>query len=149
MSWLRVFSATLGSLYFIVALLSIYNWASETLSIGTGPVISEFAPGDLGMFIIYLAVGLSLLVAAFSKPDEMRRVAFMLVGSLLGTAALIVQLLVAIAGLADMYVLAMAGEEAEFSLALELVRAEVILGIPALIALKFAFSKARALGVRF
>ncbi len=105
MKSLTLYSCALGAVYEVFGVLSLCNWVLQALLGGTG-LLEEMVPGDIGLAVVLLSVGLSLMAAAYyyTHRDHVRTQACMLVGSGLGAAALLMQLLATLAAYLDGFV---------------------------------------------
>jgi len=128
----------LGAIYLIFASLMLYNWII-TVFFPTAKLLYSicgvFIPPDPGSAVVLATTGMLLAGSVYYHYDRYKFISCVLVGSLLGSAILVLQLLTVIANAIDAQILMLYGEIVEYGLKEEIMRPDVLLGIPSAIVL--------------
>ena len=122
----------LGLIYLICAVVVLYNWAVSALALKIEPihlVLGVFVPSDPGSAIVFMTASMLLFGSIYYRYDEYKYTSCLLVGSLLGTALLVLQLLILLANIGDAFVLTLYGEVAEYNIMEDVLRPEILLGL--------------------
>jgi len=137
-----------GILYTAYGLLTLSNWLIYTFLPNVGAIdwLLVFVPSDPGCMIALVTVGMLFLghVIYRARKSDVKALSCLLVGSAIGLGLLAIQLLAVVAGYADVGVLALAGEIAEYEALPDLLRPDVVLGIPSLALFAYSLKVSRA-----
>jgi len=143
---ISVATGVLGILYFVYAGITLYNWIAGTFIQEAGSVnnvLGLFVPSDPGCAITLITVGMLMLGSLYYKLDDAKGVSCIFLGSLLGVALLVIQLLIVIANVASIGVSLLSGEAAEYVLIEDVLRPEIVLGVGSMLLFFFSILKVR------
>lgn len=127
--------ASISACYLVYSFIALYNWLS-TIAPGLSPTsLALHVPGDLGLSISLLTVGLLFAYASLKGEGSTLGLGSLLIGCIVGASLAALQLMVAAAALLDSVLASLMGE-GQPTIGLEVVlRPDVVLGIaPALLA---------------
>jgi len=143
---ISVATGILGILYFIYAGMMLYNWIAGTFIQEAGSVnnvLGLFVPSDPGCAVALITIGMLLLGSLYYGLNNVKGVSCIFLGSLLGTAMLIIQFLVVLANMASIEVSFLSGEIVEYTVVEDVLRPEITLGIGSIMVLFFSALKIR------
>ncbi|MHA1583189.1 MAG: hypothetical protein ACTSYM_11940 [Candidatus Baldrarchaeia archaeon] len=136
----------LGILYFVYAGIMLYNWIAGTFiqeAESVNNVLGLFVPSDPGCVVALITIGMLLLGSLYYGLNNVKGVSCIFLGSLLGTAMLIIQILVVLANMASIEVSFLSGEIVEYTVVEDVLRPEITLGIGSIMVLFFSALKIR------
>jgi len=143
---ISVATGILGILYFIYAGIMLYNWIAGTFiqeAESVNNVLGLFVPSDPGCAVALITIGMLLLGSLYYGLNNVKGVSCIFLGSLLGTAMLIIQFLVVLANMASIEVSFLSGEIVEYTVVEDVLRPEITLGIGSIMVLFFSALKIR------
>jgi len=143
---ISVATGVLAILYFVYAGMMLYNWIAETFIQEAGSVnnvLGLFVPSDPGCAVALITIGMLLLGSLYYGLDDVKGMPCIFLGSLLGTAMLIIQFLVVLANMASIGVSFLSGEIVEYTVVEDVLRPEITLGIGSIMVLFFSALKIR------
>lgn len=143
---ISVATGILGILYFVYAGIILYNWIAETFireAESANNILGLFVSSDPGCTVALITIGMLLLGSLYYGLDDVKGVSCIFLGSLLGTAMLIIQFLVVLANMASIGVSFLSGEIVEYTVVEDVLRPETTLGIGSIIVLFFSTFKIR------
>gem|GEM_PF-5514225 len=132
---LYVSSLLIGAMYLIAGIVAIVNWSSMLL--GIEPILSiGYIPPDAGFALVMITIGITMIAAAYFRDNIAKCLACALVGSGLGIASAFIQIAVTLAVGLDVIITWEEGDVLGtiFDVLREgIIRADVVLGLPALV----------------
>jgi len=145
-SWLRLALMASSTIYLAYSAVALYNWLMDLAGLEklTSILNAVTLSGDPGSFIALLTVGL-LFTGSVYYVDDYKSTSCLLVGSAIAVALSAINLLVGVALTCDEAILATLGEATSISLASELTKLEVLLGVIGIPLLLYAIRRARFL----
>jgi len=139
-------TSVLAILYFVYAGIMLYNWIAGAFIQEAGSVnnvLGLFVPSDPGCAVALITIGMLLLGSLYYGLNNVKGVSCIFLGSLLGTAMLIIQILVVLANMASIEVSFLSGEIVEYTVVEDVLRPEITLGIGSIMVLFFSALKIR------